>query len=63
MDPFVAFLSNRVVLDDNAEASKLQMKATGYCLIEEVIYQKSFLGSYLRCLGPQEAQETMAEIH
>lgn len=33
MDPFTAFLSSEMVLDDDIEAKKLQMKEVRYCLL------------------------------
>lgn len=63
MDPFIAFLSIGTILDDNIESKKLCIKVARYCLINRVLYRKSFRGSYLKCWGPRKARAIMAEIH
>ncbi|XP_063943205.1 uncharacterized protein LOC135150603 [Daucus carota subsp. sativus] len=45
------------------EARKLQVRALKYVLIEGVLYRKSFVIPYLRCLRPDEAREALREVH
>ena len=45
------------------ESAKLRIQATKYILIDEVLYKKSFSLPYLKCLGSNEAQYALREIH
>ena len=46
-----------------SESTKLRIRAVRYILIDDVLYKKFFSLPYLRCLGPDEAQYTLREIH
>lgn len=56
-------LSSSNVPHDDVEARKLRIKAIHYYLIDRVLYQKSFHGPYLKCLGLQEVQGVMTRTH
>ena len=63
MDEIKLYLKN-IHLPPNAdEARKLQVRAFKYVLIKGILYRKSFVIPYLRCLRPDEAQETLREVH
>ncbi|GJW73936.1 reverse transcriptase domain-containing protein [Tanacetum coccineum] len=49
--------------DDRKEASKLRIKARQYELLEGVLYRRSFLKPWLRCVGPLQADYVIREIH
>ncbi|GJX45900.1 reverse transcriptase domain-containing protein [Tanacetum coccineum] len=65
----------RVLLDDtddlaedtlSAEAKKaraIKIKARQYTLINGILYKKSFLEPWLRCVGPTQAEYVVREIH
>jgi len=42
---------------------EVKLKATKYCLIDQVLYWKDPLGVLLRCLDSQEAQRIMSDFH
>ncbi|GJY93294.1 reverse transcriptase domain-containing protein [Tanacetum coccineum] len=48
---------------DRKEASKLRIKARQYELLEGVLYRRSFLKPWLRCVGPLQADYVIREIH
>ncbi|GJT78834.1 hypothetical protein Tco_1045559 [Tanacetum coccineum] len=48
---------------DRKEASKLHIKARQYELKEGTLYRRSFLKTWLRCLGPLQASYVIREIH
>nr|GFB16632.1 reverse transcriptase domain-containing protein [Tanacetum cinerariifolium] len=52
-----------VLPGDNNEARKLRIKARQYELMEWVLYRRSFLTPWLRCVGPLQADYVMREIH
>nr|GEY76163.1 hypothetical protein [Tanacetum cinerariifolium] len=45
------------------EESKLRIKARQFKLLEEVLYRRSFLKLWLRCVGPLQADYVIREIH
>nr|GEW20218.1 hypothetical protein [Tanacetum cinerariifolium] len=45
------------------EASKLRIKARQYELLKGVLYRRSFLTPWLRCVGPLQADYVIQEIH
>ena len=44
-------------------SAKLKVKASKYTLIDNVLYKKSFTLPYLHCLGPDEEDYALSEIH
>nr|GEY93972.1 reverse transcriptase domain-containing protein [Tanacetum cinerariifolium] len=52
-----------VLLGDNKEARKLRLKACQYELREGVLYRRSFLTPWLRCVRPLQADYVMREIY
>nr|GEY33030.1 hypothetical protein [Tanacetum cinerariifolium] len=63
MTQIADYLKEGVLLGDNKEARKLRLKARQYELREGVLYRRSFLTPWLRCIGPLQADYVMREIH
>ncbi|GKB33514.1 reverse transcriptase domain-containing protein [Tanacetum coccineum] len=63
MTPIIEYLKDGTLPGDRKEASKLRIKAKQYELLEEVIYKRSFLKPWLRCVGPLQADYVIREIH
>ncbi|XP_071694573.1 uncharacterized protein [Rutidosis leptorrhynchoides] len=63
MTPLVKFLTEGELPADKKEAQNILMKAAMYALIEGVLYQKSYLGPSLLCIGPNQAKEVLQEVH
>nr|GEX94754.1 reverse transcriptase domain-containing protein [Tanacetum cinerariifolium] len=63
MTQLVDYLKGGVLPEDKKEARKLRLKARQYELIEGVLYRRSFLTPWLRCVGPLQAEYVMREIH
>nr|GEY84615.1 reverse transcriptase domain-containing protein [Tanacetum cinerariifolium] len=59
----VDHLKEGVLPGDNKEARKLRLKARQYELMKGVLYRRLFLTSWLRCVGPLQADYVMREIH
>ncbi|XP_074346371.1 uncharacterized protein LOC141685149 [Apium graveolens] len=49
--------------DDAQEACKLSVRALRYSLIEGLIYKRSFVIPYLKCLRPLEVEEALKEAY
>nr|GEZ19473.1 reverse transcriptase domain-containing protein [Tanacetum cinerariifolium] len=63
MTQLVDYLKEGVLPGDNKEARKLRLKARQYELREGVLYRRSFLTPWLRCVGSLQADYVMREIH
>nr|GEV64709.1 hypothetical protein [Tanacetum cinerariifolium] len=50
-------------IQEKEEASKLGIKGRQYELLEVVLYRRSFLKPWLRCVGPLQADYVIREIH
>ena len=64
MDPFVAYLQNNQLPEDQKEADIVKRKAPGYWLSKEgSLYKRSFSGPYLLCVHPDLVNNLLYEIH
>ncbi|GJS19889.1 reverse transcriptase domain-containing protein [Tanacetum coccineum] len=63
MTPIIEYLKEGTLPDDKKEASKLRIKARQYELLEGILYRRSFLKPWLRCVGPLQANYVIREIH
>ncbi|XP_063947571.1 uncharacterized protein LOC135152047 [Daucus carota subsp. sativus] len=63
MDEIKLYLENGHLPTNADETRKLQVRALKYVLIEGILYRKSFVIPYLRCLRPDEAREALREVH
>ncbi|GKD81654.1 hypothetical protein Tco_1348493, partial [Tanacetum coccineum] len=63
MTPIMEYLKDGTLPDDRKEASKLCIKARQYELLEGVLYRRSFLKPWLKCVGPLQADYVIREIH
>nr|GEY07471.1 hypothetical protein [Tanacetum cinerariifolium] len=63
MTPIIEYLKEGTLPSDRKEARKLRIKARQYELMEGVLYRRSFLAPWLRCVGPLQAKYFIREIH
>ncbi|XP_063950861.1 uncharacterized protein LOC135153043 [Daucus carota subsp. sativus] len=63
IDEIKLYLETGHLPPDAGEARKLQVIALKYALIEGILYKKSFVIPYLKCLRPDEAREALKEVH
>nr|GEW45935.1 reverse transcriptase domain-containing protein [Tanacetum cinerariifolium] len=63
MTKLVNYLKEGILPGDEKEARKLRLKARQYELMKGVLYKRSFLTPWLRCVGPLQAEYVMREIH
>nr|GEY28167.1 reverse transcriptase domain-containing protein [Tanacetum cinerariifolium] len=63
MTPIMEYLKERTIPSDRKEARKLRIKAQEYELLEGILYRRSFLTSWLRCVEPLQAEYVIREIH
>ncbi|XP_027157746.1 uncharacterized protein LOC113759379 [Coffea eugenioides] len=63
MGPLVRFLSQGELPEDRPESRKLQRKAARYVLRQNLLYKRSYLGPWLRCITPEEGERILQDIH
>ena len=63
MGPLVRFLGQGKLQEDRAEARKLQRKTARYALQQNLLYKRSYLDSWLRCITPEEGKRILLDIH
>ena len=61
--PLISYLRTGVLLDGKDATRKLKVQASRFTLIKDVLYKRGFSQPYLRCLGYEEANYVMKEIH
>ncbi|XP_075091861.1 uncharacterized protein LOC107820339 [Nicotiana tabacum] len=59
----VNFLQYGIVHEGKKESQMLLWKAARYCLIRDNLYRKMFGGPLARCLGSNQTEYVMREIH
>nr|GEV14250.1 reverse transcriptase domain-containing protein [Tanacetum cinerariifolium] len=63
MTSIMEYLKEWTLPSDRKESKKLRIKARQYELLEAVLYRRSFLTPWLRCVGPLQAEYMIIEIH
>ena len=61
--PIVSYLKDSTLPDGKEATRKLKVQVARFVLIKDVLYKRGFSCPYLRCLGPEEADYIMKEIH
>ncbi|GKD96059.1 reverse transcriptase domain-containing protein, partial [Tanacetum coccineum] len=59
----IDYLKDGNLPGDRKEARKLRIKARQYELLEGILYKRSFMKPWLRCVGPLQADYVIREIH
>lgn len=57
------YVKDESLPSDPKEARRIQCRANRYFVLGEDLYKKTFSGTHLRCLNPQEARTVLEEIH
>ncbi|GKD08652.1 reverse transcriptase domain-containing protein [Tanacetum coccineum] len=63
MTPIFEYLIEETLPADVKKARAVRRKSQRFAVINETLYKKSFLGSWLRCVGPLQANYVLREIH
>ena len=59
----ISYLRTGMLPDEKDTTRKLKVQASRFVLIKDVLYKRGFSQPYLRCLGHEEANYVMREIH
>ncbi|GJY50177.1 reverse transcriptase domain-containing protein [Tanacetum coccineum] len=63
MAPICEYLTKEILSEDKKKAGVVRRKASRYTMINGTLYKKSFLGPWLWCVGPLQANYVLREIH
>ncbi|GJT33445.1 reverse transcriptase domain-containing protein [Tanacetum coccineum] len=63
MTPICEYLTKEILPEYKKKARMVRRKASRYTMINGTLYKKSFLGPWLRCVGPLQANYVLREIH
>nr|GEU35421.1 reverse transcriptase domain-containing protein [Tanacetum cinerariifolium] len=63
MTPVYEYLKEGILPEEKKKARTVCLKAGRYAVINEVLYKKSFLDPWLRCVGPLQENYFLREIY
>ncbi|XP_050256151.1 uncharacterized protein LOC126701813 [Quercus robur] len=61
--PLISYLKTGVLPEEKGATRKLKVQTSWFVLIKNVLYKRGFSRPYLRCLGQEEADYVMKEVH
>ncbi|GJU15739.1 reverse transcriptase domain-containing protein [Tanacetum coccineum] len=63
MTPIFKYLTEETLPTNMKKARAIRCKSWRFVIINGILYKKSFLGPWLRCVGPLQANYVLREIH
>ncbi|GJS78492.1 reverse transcriptase domain-containing protein [Tanacetum coccineum] len=63
MTPIYNYLTEETLPTEKEKERAIRRKSGRYAIISEVLYKKSYLGRWLRCVGPLQVNYVLIEIH
>ncbi|GJV35711.1 reverse transcriptase domain-containing protein [Tanacetum coccineum] len=63
MTPIHEYLTDETLPAQRKKARAIKHKSQRFAIINGILYKKSFLGPWLRCVGPSHANYVLLEIH
>ncbi|XP_074327827.1 uncharacterized protein LOC141665744 [Apium graveolens] len=63
MTPFINYLEKGELPEDKGKAQRLKAKALKFFIEEGILYHRTFSSPILKCIGPEEAQYCLMEVH
>ncbi|GJU53089.1 reverse transcriptase domain-containing protein [Tanacetum coccineum] len=63
MTPIYEYLTKEILSKEKSKARAIRRRAGRYVVASGILYKKSFLGPWLRCVGPLQANYVLREIH
>ncbi|XP_028550146.1 uncharacterized protein LOC114579513 [Dendrobium catenatum] len=62
-EPFITYFKEGRLPDDKSIALQISKRALRYAYVNNTLYRRSFDQMWLRCLGPDESQKVITEVH
>ncbi|GJZ57810.1 reverse transcriptase domain-containing protein [Tanacetum coccineum] len=63
MTPIYEYLTEETLPAEKEKARAVRRKLRRYAVINRILYMKSYLGPWLRCVGPLQVNYVLREIH
>nr|GEY31234.1 reverse transcriptase domain-containing protein [Tanacetum cinerariifolium] len=63
MTPIYEYLTKEILLEKKRKTRAIRRKAGRYAVTNGILYEMSFLGPWLRCVGPLQTNYVFREIH
>ena len=63
IDDIIAYIQDGTLPSDKLQARRICYRATKFCLIQGILYKRSFSRPLLSCLWPEKADYVLREIH
>ncbi|GJY00047.1 reverse transcriptase domain-containing protein [Tanacetum coccineum] len=63
MTPIHEYLTDETLPAERKKARVIKRKSQRFAIVNEILYKKSFLDPWLRCVGPSQANYVLREIH
>lgn len=63
MTPILTYLEKGELPDNKTEARQILIKSAKYVLERGILFRRSYLQPLLRCVGPEEADYVLREVH
>ncbi|GJS53506.1 reverse transcriptase domain-containing protein [Tanacetum coccineum] len=63
MTPIHEYLTDETLPAERKKARAIKRKLQRFAIINRTLYKKSFLGPWLRCVGPSQVNYVLQEIH
>ncbi|XP_074301101.1 uncharacterized protein LOC141632453 [Silene latifolia] len=61
--PYLNWLRDGTLPEDRKEAQSFRIKACRYIMIDNILFRKLLAGPCLRCLGKEEAETVLKDVH
>jgi hypothetical protein len=61
--PITRYITSGELPSDPHERTKLKRKACSFTLVEGTLSKRGFITPFIKCLGPNETHEVLAEVH
>jgi len=61
--PITRYIRSGELPSDPSERTKLKPRACSFTLVEGTLYKRGFITPLIKCLGPDQTQEVLADVH
>jgi hypothetical protein len=61
--PISRYIENGELTSDPHEKTRLKRRACSFTLVEGTLYKRGFIAPLIKCLGPNETQEVLTDVH
>ena len=63
MDPIITYIKDGNLPADPSKARKIKVRSSKFTILNDELYKRGFLQTYLKCLNLEDAKYVLREIH